>query len=95
MMTEIDRFVGVLKKVPAVQLKLIEMLPELVNDLGLDFEKIAAHQKEVDLAITEAKAYAEDVQRAIRNLEKMDAKQDITINDYDPYTDPNRDDDDE
>lgn len=81
--------VSALRKVPAVHLNLIDLLPELVNEAGLDFNKVAARQKEVDLAIAEAKAYSEETQKAIHMLSKIGVAETVDPDDdeYNPYED--------
>lgn len=73
--TDIERVVRVLKTVPEKRLLIVEIANESVTKKGeLDYDWLANKQREVNLAVAEAKAYSQATQRAIRALSDLPAR---------------------
>ena len=73
---EIEQIVRALKKVPEKHLMIVELARELVNGDGeLDYDTTVERQREVNLAIAEAKAYSKATSRAIDSLRRLKARQ--------------------
>lgn len=72
---DIDKVVRALKTVPEKSLLIIEIANESVTKKGeLDYDKLIGKQREVNLAVAEAKAYSQATQRAIRALSDLPAR---------------------
>ena len=73
---EIEQIVQALKKVPEKHLMIVELARELVKEDGeLDFDTLAERQREVNLAVAEAKAYSKATSRAVDSLRRLKARQ--------------------
>lgn len=73
---DIDKVVRALKTLPETKLLIIEIANESVTKKGeLDYDKLIGKQREVNLAVAEAKAYSQATQRAIRALSDLPARQ--------------------
>jgi len=73
---DIDKVVRALSKVPETRLLLIELAREVVNETGdLDVDKVKEKQREINLAVAEARAYAKGVKRACDVLSRLPARQ--------------------
>lgn len=72
---DIEKVVRALKTVPEKKLLIIEIANDVVTEKGdLDYDKLIDKQREVNLAIAEAKAYSQATQRAIRALADLPAR---------------------
>jgi len=72
---DIDRVVHALETVPEKKLLIIEIANESVTKKGeLDYDKLIGKQREVNLAVAEAKAYSQATQRAIHALSDLPAR---------------------
>ena len=69
----IDRIVVSLKKVPAKQLLIIELVNRFTRNGELDYDGLAEVQDEVNIAIDEAKAYGAQTMRAVDSLSRLEA----------------------
>jgi len=66
---DIDRVVNALRKVPEKRLLIIDIANEVATENGeIDYDKLIDRQREVNLAVAEAKAYSQATQRAIKAL---------------------------
>lgn len=73
---DIERVVRVLKTVPEKSLLIIEIANEVSTKKGeIDYDKLIDRQREVNLAVAEAKAYSQATQRAIKTLADLPARQ--------------------
>jgi len=73
---DIERVVRALKTVPEKHLLIIDLAKEAVNSEGeLDYDYLADKQREVNLAVAEAKAYGQATKRAIESLSHLPARQ--------------------
>jgi len=73
---EIEQIVQALKKVPEKHLMIVELARELVKEDGeLDYDTTAERQREVNLAVAEAKAYSKATSRAVDSLRRLKARQ--------------------
>ena len=72
---DIERVVRALKTVSEKKLLIIEIANESVTKKGeLDYDKLIGKQREVNMAVAEAKAYSQATQRAIRALSDLPAR---------------------
>lgn len=72
---DIERVVHTLKTVSEKKLLIIEIANESVTKKGeLDYDKLIGKQREVNMAVAEAKAYSQATQRAIRTLSDLPAR---------------------
>ena len=69
----IERVVCTLKKVPSKQLLIIELANRFTKDGELDYEGLAETQKEVNMAIAEAKMYGACTLVAVDTLKRVEA----------------------
>ena len=69
---DLDRIIVALKKVPAKQLLIIELVNSIPIKNGiLDLKVISARQPEINLAIAEAKAYGSYTLLAVAALARL------------------------
>lgn len=74
-MSESERVIRALKKVPEKQLLLLDLAQEAVDTEGeLNYQMLADRQREVNLAVAEATAYCEATTRAVRSLRRLQAR---------------------
>lgn len=67
-----DELIQVLRGVPELRLRLIELARRLAREDGsLDPERLAFHSKELNEAIAEAEAYREATREAVKCLREM------------------------
>lgn len=72
---DIERVVRALKTVPEKSLLIIEIANEVATEKGeLDYDMLIDRQREVNLAVVEAKAYSQATQKAIRALLELPAR---------------------
>lgn len=73
---DIDKVVRALKSVPEKSLLIVDLANEVVTKKGeLDYDKLIDKQREVNLAVAEAKAYSKATQRALKALMSLPARQ--------------------
>ena len=73
----IKRVVRALEKVPAKELRIIELTNRFVKDGQLDYDALAEVQPDVNLAIVEAKMYGTHTIQAVNALERLEAVTDV------------------
>lgn len=67
-----DNLVNVLKQLPEVELRLIDLAWQVAKDDGsIDMEQVLQKAKEVDDAVAEAKAYADSTRKAVSCLMRL------------------------
>lgn len=72
---DIERVVHALKTVPEKSLLIVEIANEVTDKKGaLDFDKLIDQQREVNLAVAEAKAYVQATQKAVQALNNVPAR---------------------
>lgn len=69
----IEKVVCALKKVSAKRLLIIEMANRFTKDGELDYDGLAQHQPEVNMAIAEAKMYGANTLVAVDTLRRLKA----------------------
>lgn len=75
---DIDRVFAALKKVPEKKLLLIELANSIPIKHGmLDLDVMAKKQREINLAIVEAKAYGARTLMAVDALVRMGSKKEV------------------
>ncbi len=73
---DIQKIVRALKMVPETKLLIIELARKAVNEDGeLDMDKLTEMQREVNLAVAQANAYANGTKRAVQALQTVKARQ--------------------
>lgn len=73
---DIDRVVRALQTVPEKHLLIIDIANEVTTKKGeLNYDLLIDRQREVNLAVAEAKAYSHSTQRAIKALADLPARQ--------------------
>lgn len=74
-MTDHDRVIEALKRVPEKELLIFALARELVGADGqLDFERTVEKTPEINLAVAEARAYSRATQKAVEALRQIPAK---------------------
>ncbi len=74
----IERMVGILRKVPAKKLLLIDLANSIPIKNGLlDLKVMADKQREINLAIAEAKAYGSRTIMAVDALVRLRARKEV------------------
>jgi len=72
---DIERVIHALKTVPEKSLLIIEIANEVTDKKGsLDYNKLMEGQREVNLAVAEAKAYVQATQKAAQALKEVPAR---------------------
>lgn len=72
---DFDRIIAALKKVPAKQLLIIELVNRVCSEDGqLDNNKLESIQPEVNLAIAEAKMYGAHTIVAVDTLKRLQSR---------------------
>jgi len=72
---DIERVIRVLKTVPEKSLLIIEVANEVATENGeVDYDKLIDRQREVNLAVAEAKAYSQATHKAIHALWELPAR---------------------
>lgn len=72
---DIERVTHALSTVPEKSLLIVEIANEVTDKKGaLDFDKLIDRQREVNLAVAEAKAYVQATQKAVQALKNMPAR---------------------
>ena len=73
--TDTERVRRVLEKVPEKRLRIVDLAWQVLDSQGqLDFSKVVAKQREVNLALAEAGAYCKATERAVAALRRLPAK---------------------
>lgn len=71
---DIEKITQALKTVPEKHLLIVDLARQVVNEKGeLDYDLLADRQRDVNLAIAEAKAYSNATIRAIETLRGLKA----------------------
>ena len=70
----IERLVGALSKVPEKKLQIIEIANRFTKNGGLDYAALQDVQPQVNLAIAEARAYANATHTALGTLMQVKAE---------------------
>jgi hypothetical protein len=92
------RLAAVLKKVPEKKFRITGLAPQLLTRGKVDIAKCMERQQDIDLAVIEVRTYIDGVNSLRHALiyfnswygEDM-AEEDFADDEYNPYTDPNRD----
>ena len=72
---DIERVTHALSTVPEKSLLIVEIANEVTDKKGaLDYDKLIDRQREVNLAVAEAKAYVQATQKAVQALKNMPAR---------------------
>ena len=72
---DIERVIHALSTVPEKSLLIVEISNEVTDKKGaLDYDKLIDRQREVNLAVAEAKAYVQATQKAVQALKNMPAR---------------------
>jgi len=67
-----EELIEILRQVPEKRLKIFELAWEVVGEDGnLDLDKVAFYSKELDQAISEAKAYSVETAEAVQCLKSF------------------------
>ena len=75
---EIERVIAALKKVPEKRLLIIDLANSIPIKNGmLDLEVLSAKQREINLAIAEAKAYGSRTIMAVDALVRLRARREV------------------
>lgn len=71
-MTETERVVRALQKVPQKKLLIVELAWKVLDGAGqLDYQKVIDQQRHINLALAEADAYCRATDRAVRSLKAL------------------------
>ncbi len=69
---DIERVLTALRKVPAKHLRIIDLTNQMATPTGdLDTDQIKSREPEINLAVAEAKSYANATSKAIEALKKL------------------------
>ena len=72
---DIERVIHALNTVPEKSLLIVEIANEVTDKKGaLDYDKLLDQQREVNLAVAEAKAYVQATQKAVQALKSLPAR---------------------
>ena len=72
---DIERVTHALSTVPEKSLLIVEIANEVTDKKGaLDYDKLIDRQREVNLAVAEAKAYVQATQKAVQALKNVPAR---------------------
>ena len=72
---DIERVIHALNTVPEKSLLIVEIANEVTDKKGaLDYDKLIDRQREVNLAVVEAKAYVQATQKAVEALKNLPAR---------------------
>ncbi len=71
----IERIVRALEKVPPKKLLIIELANQIpIKDGELDYAEVSERQKEINLAIAEAKVYGTHTIQAVDSLSRLQSR---------------------
>lgn len=72
----IERIVRALEKVPPKKLLIIELANQIpLKDGELDYAEVAKRQKEINLAVAEAKVYGAHTIQAVDSLSRLQSRE--------------------